>query len=236
MIRAGGARQLAVGDLRANEVAELAWSGSPAHLRNVAAALQRAAQGREDYLVVRAPGGEPVAKMRIDYTSEADTGVFSQLATMGPLQGRASPPCSSARASSASMPAAWRSPRSASKTTTPGTPPLPAARLPVGRPPARIMGNRGRHRRPPGVRNHAHDSAQAPLTPERRPRRGRLGPDRTGRSGPSFAGPPMTGPHRRITLRDGPRCGRTAHCRAARRPRSEPALGSDRWATLIHAA
>ena len=87
MIRAGGARQLAVGDLRAGEVAGLAWSGNPAHLRAVAAALQRAAQGLEDYLVVRAPGGEPVAKMRIDYTSEAGTGVFSQLATMGPLQG-----------------------------------------------------------------------------------------------------------------------------------------------------
>jgi ribosomal protein S18 acetylase RimI-like enzyme len=86
MIRAGGIQQLAVGDLRADEVAELAWSGNPAHLRS-AAALQRAAQGLEDYLVVRAPGGEPVAKMRIDYTSEADTGVFSQLATMGPLQG-----------------------------------------------------------------------------------------------------------------------------------------------------
>lgn len=87
MILAGGVRQLAVGDLRADEVAELAWSGSPAHLRSVAAALQRAAQGLEDYLVVRAPDGEPVAKMRIDYTSQADTGVFSQLAAMGPLQG-----------------------------------------------------------------------------------------------------------------------------------------------------
>jgi ribosomal protein S18 acetylase RimI-like enzyme len=86
MIGAGGVRQLAVGDLRADEVAELAWSGNPAHLRSVAAALQRSAQGLEDYLVVRAPHGEPVAKMRIDYTSEADTGVFSQLATMGPLQ------------------------------------------------------------------------------------------------------------------------------------------------------
>jgi len=87
MIRADGVQQLAVGDLRTDEVAELAWSGNPAHLRSVAAALKRAAQGLEDYLVVRAPGGEPVAKMRIDYTSEADTGVFSQLATMGPLQG-----------------------------------------------------------------------------------------------------------------------------------------------------
>ena len=82
-----GARQMAVGDLRADEVAELTWSGNPAHLRSVAAALQRAAQGLEDYLVVRAPGGQPVAKMRIDYTSEADTGLFSQLAVIGPLQG-----------------------------------------------------------------------------------------------------------------------------------------------------
>ena len=42
MIRAGGARQLAVGDLRAGEVAGLAWSGNPAHLRSVAAAPRRA--------------------------------------------------------------------------------------------------------------------------------------------------------------------------------------------------
>jgi ribosomal protein S18 acetylase RimI-like enzyme len=86
VIRAGGAQQLAVGDLRAGDLAELAWSGNPAHLRSVAAALQRAARGQEDYLVVRAPGGQPVAKMRVDYTSEDNTGVFSQLATMGPLQ------------------------------------------------------------------------------------------------------------------------------------------------------
>src|SRR5262252_937436 len=85
MILPGGAGQLAVGDLRDDELAGLAWSGNPAHLRSVAAALQRA--GLEDYLVVRAPGGQPVAKMRVDYTSEAGTGVFSQLAVMGPLQG-----------------------------------------------------------------------------------------------------------------------------------------------------
>jgi ribosomal protein S18 acetylase RimI-like enzyme len=87
MILADGARQLAVGNLRADDLAGLAWSGNPAHLRSVAAALQRAGQGLEDYLVVRAPGGEPVAKVRVDYTSEADTGIFSQLAVMGPLQG-----------------------------------------------------------------------------------------------------------------------------------------------------
>jgi ribosomal protein S18 acetylase RimI-like enzyme len=87
MILASGLQQLAAGDLHAGEVAGLGWSGNPAHLRSVAAALQRAAHGLEDYLVIRAPTGEPVAKMRIDYTGEDDTGVFSQLATMGPLQG-----------------------------------------------------------------------------------------------------------------------------------------------------
>src|SRR6266849_5786738 len=87
MILASGVRQLAVDDLRADEVAGLTWSGNPAHLRSVAAALDRAAQGLEDYLVVRAPAGEAVAKMRVDYTSEDDTGVvFSQLATMDQLQ------------------------------------------------------------------------------------------------------------------------------------------------------
>jgi ribosomal protein S18 acetylase RimI-like enzyme len=87
MILAGGVQQLAIGDLRPDEVAELAWSGNPAHLRSVAAALERAAQGLEDYLVVRASTGQPIAKLRIDYTSEADTGLFSQLATMEQLQG-----------------------------------------------------------------------------------------------------------------------------------------------------
>src|SRR5262249_60308661 len=65
----------------------LAGAGGPARLRSVAAVLQRAAQGLEDSLVVREPGGQPIAKMRADYTSEAGTGVFSQLAVMGPLQG-----------------------------------------------------------------------------------------------------------------------------------------------------
>jgi ribosomal protein S18 acetylase RimI-like enzyme len=87
MILAGGIQQLAVGDLRADDLAGLTWSGNPAHLRSVAAALDRAAHGLEDYLVVRAPAGAPVAKMRVDYTSEDDTGLFSQLATMDQLQG-----------------------------------------------------------------------------------------------------------------------------------------------------
>ena len=38
MVLAGGARQLTVGDLCADDLADLAWSGNPAHLRSVAAA------------------------------------------------------------------------------------------------------------------------------------------------------------------------------------------------------
>jgi hypothetical protein len=120
MIVARGVQQLAVGDLRPGDLPGLAWSGNAAHLRSVTAALERAAHGLEDYLVTRAPGGQPVAKMRVDNASEPDTGIFSQLATIGPLQGLASPPCSSPRARRASGPAASPSPRSASKTTTPG--------------------------------------------------------------------------------------------------------------------
>jgi len=46
MIRAGGVHQLAVGDLRADEVDELAWSGNPAHVRSVAATVWREGAGR----------------------------------------------------------------------------------------------------------------------------------------------------------------------------------------------
>ncbi len=54
MIQAGGVQQLDIDDLRADGVAGLTWSGNPAHLPSAAAALNRAAQGLEDYVVVRA--------------------------------------------------------------------------------------------------------------------------------------------------------------------------------------
>lgn len=216
MIRSGGVQQLAVGDLHAGEVAGLAWSGNPAHLRSVAAALQRAAQGLEDYLVVRAPGGEPVAKMRIDYTSEADTGVFSQLATMGPLQGLgiatmligAGEQRVRARGLSSS-------PRSASKTTTPG----------------HVTSTSGSDTRRPAACTH-HGKPRTTLASFgcTKPRsrfcasacdartRSTPRPTRTGRPGPYFPGLAMTKPHRRIELRDGSRCRRTAHCQSAPSP------------------
>ena len=178
MILAGGIQQLAVGDLRADEIAGLTWSGNPAHLRSVAAALERAAQGLEDYLVVRAPGGEPVAKMRVDYTSEDDTGVFSQLATMGPLQGlgiaddahRRRPSSASARRglAFAALGVEDDNPRARRLYERLG--------LPGDRPPARIMGiprtTTGVLRR---YETTLHDPAQAPVTGRRITLRTRAG-------------------------------------------------------------
>jgi hypothetical protein len=120
MILADGAWQLAVGDLCDDDLAGLAWSGNPAYLRSVAAALQQAAQGLEDYLVVRAPGGQLVAKMRVDYTSKADTGVFSQLAVMGPLQGLGIATMLIGVGEQRARTRGWPSPHSVSKITIPG--------------------------------------------------------------------------------------------------------------------
>lgn len=80
-VASGGVEALKVDDLRPDDLGGIGWSGNPAHIRSVASALERAAGGAEDYLVVRAPSGQPVAKIRIDYTEEADTATLSQLAT-----------------------------------------------------------------------------------------------------------------------------------------------------------
>jgi ribosomal protein S18 acetylase RimI-like enzyme len=87
LILARGTGQLTVDDLRRDDLGDLAWSGDPEHLRGVAAAIEWAADGPEDYLAARAPTGEPVAKIRIEYAIEDDVGVLSQLATIGELQG-----------------------------------------------------------------------------------------------------------------------------------------------------
>ena len=86
-IDALGADSLRVDDLRPNDLREIGWSGNPAHIRSVAAGLDRAAMGLEEHLALRAPSDEPVAKVRIDYTEAPDTGAISQLVVVDRLQG-----------------------------------------------------------------------------------------------------------------------------------------------------
>ncbi len=74
-----GVDGLVVDDLRAEDLDRLDWSGSRAHLRSVARQLERAATGEVEYLVVRAPGGDPVAKGGIDYAVQVRLGVIWQV-------------------------------------------------------------------------------------------------------------------------------------------------------------
>lgn len=76
---------LVVDDLRADEVSNVDWSGSPSHLRSVATAIARGHKEVE-YLAVRAPDGQPVSKGGIDFTQRPGNGVLWQLATMEQLQ------------------------------------------------------------------------------------------------------------------------------------------------------
>jgi ribosomal protein S18 acetylase RimI-like enzyme len=82
-----GVQALAVDDLRHDDLQMLGWSGSLLHVQSVAAALKRVSVGEVDYLVVRAPGGEPIAKGGVDQADPRGPGKLWQLATHPELQG-----------------------------------------------------------------------------------------------------------------------------------------------------
>jgi ribosomal protein S18 acetylase RimI-like enzyme len=81
LVLVSGAGALEVDDLRAEDLALLGWSGSRLHLQSVVKALERALTDEVDYLVVRAPTGEPVAKGGIDHADRHGPGKLWQLAT-----------------------------------------------------------------------------------------------------------------------------------------------------------
>jgi ribosomal protein S18 acetylase RimI-like enzyme len=76
-----------VEDLVRDDLPLLGWSGSRAHLAAVSRALDRVESGEVEYLVVRAPGGCPIAKGEIDYAVKPGTGTLSQLVTAEELRG-----------------------------------------------------------------------------------------------------------------------------------------------------
>ena len=87
VIEAGKLGQLVLDDLRLDDLEHISWSGGPSTLRAVARALHRVAAGEVEYLAVRAPGGQPVAKLGIDYLAHSHAGTFWQFATHPRLQG-----------------------------------------------------------------------------------------------------------------------------------------------------
>jgi ribosomal protein S18 acetylase RimI-like enzyme len=87
VIEAGKLAELVLDDLNLDDLEHISWSGGQSNLRAVARALNRVAAGEVEYLAVRAPGGEPVSKIGIDYVPHAHAGTFWQFATHPRLQG-----------------------------------------------------------------------------------------------------------------------------------------------------
>jgi ribosomal protein S18 acetylase RimI-like enzyme len=82
-----GSSGFVLGDLSADDLGAIAWSGDPHHLSVVRAALDRVVPGEFEYLTLRLPDGRPVAKACLDFTRFEDAGYLSQLATHPDLQG-----------------------------------------------------------------------------------------------------------------------------------------------------
>jgi ribosomal protein S18 acetylase RimI-like enzyme len=78
---------LDVTPLTLDEIEQISWSGSRAHLENVVQQLRRVESGEVEYLAVRAPVGLPVAKGGIDFAKEPGVGTIWQLATHPRLEG-----------------------------------------------------------------------------------------------------------------------------------------------------
>jgi ribosomal protein S18 acetylase RimI-like enzyme len=83
-----GPSGLRVDDLVREDLRLLSWSGGSAHLESVRRALDRVESGEVEYLVVRAPSGEPIAKGAIDYAIRPDVGTLWQLVTADELRNR----------------------------------------------------------------------------------------------------------------------------------------------------
>jgi ribosomal protein S18 acetylase RimI-like enzyme len=83
---ASGNASVVVSPLHAEALDDIAWSGSSAHLENVARQLHRVATGGVVYLVGRADG-HAVSKGGIDFEREPGTGTIWQVATHPRLEG-----------------------------------------------------------------------------------------------------------------------------------------------------
>jgi ribosomal protein S18 acetylase RimI-like enzyme len=79
---------ITVDDLTAPDLDDIAWSGSPLHIKAVGEALERVASGDVEYLVVRDPDGRPVCKGGIDYAEHPGAGTIWQLATHKEREGQ----------------------------------------------------------------------------------------------------------------------------------------------------
>jgi len=76
-----GIEALVLDDLHVADLPLIGWSGNAGHIRNIADRLERVAAKEIDYLVIRAPTGQPISKLCIDYMVRPGAGMLMQLAT-----------------------------------------------------------------------------------------------------------------------------------------------------------
>jgi ribosomal protein S18 acetylase RimI-like enzyme len=86
-LKEGAAGSLIVDDLTGADLADIGWSGTAAHVRAVADALEQVRRGKMEYLAIRSLDGAPVAKAGINYGEAPGVGTIAQMATHGDLQG-----------------------------------------------------------------------------------------------------------------------------------------------------
>jgi ribosomal protein S18 acetylase RimI-like enzyme len=78
--------QYVIAPLTEDDLPAIAWSGSASHLRSVARYLKR--PDEVDYLTVRTPDGQILAKGLIDFAHREDAGMIEQVAVHADVQGR----------------------------------------------------------------------------------------------------------------------------------------------------
>lgn len=86
LVERGEITTLIVNNLDEADLTAIAWSGSSLHIKSVSEQLQRPASAVE-YLCVRAPTVEPIAKAGIDYEDHIGSGTVWQVAVHPELQG-----------------------------------------------------------------------------------------------------------------------------------------------------
>ena len=87
MIQRSGVGDLKIENLVEADLAQLSWAGSPLHLKTIEATLKNSSDGQMEYLVVRDPNGYPISIGKIDYSSDVESGLLSQLTTNKALRG-----------------------------------------------------------------------------------------------------------------------------------------------------
>ena len=81
-------REIFIDDLKESDLSEIAWSGTPTHVKHVADELKRVETGEAEYIAVRGTDGKAMAIGLIDHVRYQDGSEIGQLSTDPAVQGQ----------------------------------------------------------------------------------------------------------------------------------------------------